>query len=113
MTFIEELQKRIFGIIKEEIEIISNNIDALTIEIERGNESKNLFDKKEALKQLMNDGFGSLNGPSKNNTEHNSIKLAYDFLNLLLEEELLQKSYMTENVYNQYFQDGDETKDRK
>ena len=113
MTFIEELQKRIFGIIKEEIEIISNNIDALTIEIERGNESKNLFDKKEALKQLMNDGFGSLNGPSKNNTEHNSIKLAYDFINLLLEEELLQKSYMTENEYNQYFHDGDETKERK
>ena len=118
MTFIEELQKRIFGIINEEIETASKNIRDIIAEIERSKKSKNLFDKAKSLKQITKDGFGSLDGISTEGrtpgsvTKHNSIRLAYDITNLLLEEGFLQRRYMTEKEYTQHFHDGDESKER-
>ena len=113
-TFIEELQKRIFGILEELIETASSYKPE-----DRCGPDWAEFDEKKALNELFNDGFGSLDGiPEKNRTpegvtEHNSVKLAYDITNMMLEEGLLQRKYMTEKEYCQVFHDGDETKERK
>ena len=115
MTFIEELQKRIFSILEELLEAASR----YKPEDWCGPDWAK-FDEKEALDQLLNDGFGGLDGVGKKNdrtpevvTQHNSVKLAYDITNMMLEEGLLQRKYMTEKEYNQAFLDGDETKERK
>ena len=115
MTFIEELQKRIFGILEELLEVASR----YKPEDWCGPDWAK-FDEKEALDQLLNDGFGGLDGVGKKNdrtpegvTQHNSVKLAYDITNMMLEEDLLQRRYMTEKEYTQAFHDGDETKERK
>ena len=114
MTFIEELQKRIFGILEELIETASSYKPE-----DRCGPDGAEFDEKKALDELLNEGFGSLDGISGKNrtpegvTEHNSVKLAYDITNMMLEEGLLQRKYMTEKEYSQAFHDGDETKERK
>ncbi|MCH2465203.1 MAG: hypothetical protein MK237_04800, partial [Gemmatimonadetes bacterium] len=114
MTFIEELQKRIFGILEELRETARGYTPA-----ERCGPKGAEFDEKKARKQLLEEGFGSLDGVPKANrtpervTAHNSVKLAYDITNMMLEEGLLQRRYMTEKEYSQAFHDGDETKERK
>ena len=115
ITFIEELQKRILGIIEELRETASDYTAA-----ERCGPDWAEFDEKKALKQLLEDGFGSLDGKSVKRgrtpegvTQDNSVKLAYDITNMMLEEGLLQRRYMTEKEYAQAFYDGDETKERK
>ena len=116
MTFIEELQKRIFSILEELREIASNYKPE-----DSCGPSEVEFDERKALTQLLEDGFGSLDGvPVKKKdrtpegvTEHNSVKLAYDITNMMLEEGLLQRKYMTEKEWAQAFHDGDETKERK
>jgi len=113
MTFIEELQKRILGIL-EELRETSRGYTAA----ERCGPDEAEFDEKKALKQLLEEGFGSLDGIKAKGrtpervTEHNSVKLAYDITNMMLEEGLLQKRYMTEKEYSQVFHDGDEAKER-
>ena len=113
MTFIEELQKRILGILEELRETARGYTAA-----ERCGPDEAEFDEKKALKQLLEEGFGSLDGIKAKGrtpervTEHNSVKLAYDITNMMLEEGLLQKRYMTEKEYSQVFHDGDEAKER-
>lgn len=117
MTFIEELHKRIFDILEEVIQLAkSKKYSADDI----CGPDWAQFDEKKALNQLLEDGFGSLDGKGKDKfptsesvTKHNSIKLAYDITNLFLEEGLLQRRYMTEKEYAQTFHDGDETRERK
>ena len=116
MTFIEELQKRIFGILEE----LRETARDYTPEDLCGPDGAE-FDEKKAFKQLLEDGFGGLDGvPSKKKTrtpegvtQHNSVKLAYDITNMMLEEGLLLRRYMTEKEYHQAFHDGDETIERK
>ena len=116
MTFIEELQKRIFTILEELLETASNYKPE-----DRCGPDWAEFDEKKALNQLLTEGFGSLSGkPGEEGgrtpeevTQHNSVKLAYDITNMMLEEGLLQRKYMTEKEYTQAFLDGDETKARK
>ena len=115
MTFIDELQKRIFSILEELREIARKYPPE-----DRCGPSEAEFDEREALTQLLEDGFGNIGTPSKNKvrtpegvTQHNSISLAYDITNMMLEEGLLQRRYMTEKEFSQAFHDGDETKERK
>ena len=114
MTFIEGLQKRIFSILEELLEIARR----YKPEDWCGPDWAK-FDEKKALDQLLNEGFGGLDGIPEGDrtpegvTKHNSVKLAYDITNMMLEEGLLQRRYMTEKEYTQAFHDGDETKERK
>ena len=106
MSFIEKLQQRIHGIISEACEMARKySPDKMC-----GPEGME-FDEAEALEQIIENGFGNIGGnpmtPEKR-TEHSSVRLAYDIMLMLLDEELLQREYMSEREYLDHFQRGEE-----
>ena len=113
LIFIEELKKRIFDILMEIREVARDYSP-----VDWCGPSGMEFDERKAYEEILDTGFGSVNGPhaggsSEEVTEHNSVKMAYDITNMLLEEGLLQRKYMSEKEYVQAFHEGDETKERK
>jgi hypothetical protein len=113
MTFIEDLQKRIYDILMELCET-ARGYTPVDWCGPKGME----FDERKAHKEILDRGFGSLNGPHAKGppekvTEHNSVKMAYDITNMLLEEGLLQRQYMTPKEFLDYFYDGDESKENR
>ncbi len=107
MSFIEKLQKRIHGILSEACEMARNySPDQMC-----GPEDME-FDEGKALDEIIENGFGSISGnpmtPEKR-TEHSSVRLSYDIMLMLLDEELIQREYMSEREYLDHFQRGEET----
>ncbi len=66
---------------------------------------------------IIKNGFGKApagrRGKSKDVTTHNSILMAYNIVNMLLEQGFLQLRKMTEKEYREAFMDGQEDKELK
>ena len=107
MSFIEKLQKRIHGILSEACEMARK----YSPEQVCGPGSME-FDEGKALGEIIEKGFGSISGnpmSSEKRTEHSSVRLSYDIMLMLLDEEVIQREYMSEREYLDHFQRGEET----
>jgi len=109
MTFIEKLQHKVSTILHESCELAR-----LYSPDEKCGPKDMEFDEKKTLEEINERGFGSLDGVSVDKTwqevtNHNSVAVAYDIMNMLLEEGFLQRRYMTNEEYLDYFLDGDES----
>ena len=66
---------------------------------------------------IIKNGFGKaptgVRGKSKDVTAHNSMLMAYNIVNMLLEQGLLQRRKMTEKEYREAFMEGQEDKELK
>ena len=109
MTFIEKLQHKISAILHESCELAR-----FYSPDEKCGPKDMEFDEEKTLEEINDRGFGSLDGLTKDKsweevTNHNSVAVAYDIMNMLLEQGFLQRRYMTEEEYLDHFLDGDES----
>jgi len=115
MTFLEHLQKKICIIIEKAIEASTRQWEKEPIKDSklafRGWKSK--YSEKELMDQIKNQGFGNIgNSPQLKSldktqrTKNNSIKFAYNILNLLIKWEFIEVNDMKMKEYLDHYHDG-------
>jgi hypothetical protein len=119
MTFLEHLQKKICNIIDKAIESSMKQWGEEDPKKKEGNlafrgwNKSSKWSEKELMDQIKNQGFGNIGNSTKlknmdktQRTEFNSIKFAYNILNLLIKWEFIEVNDMKMKEYLDHYHDG-------
>ena len=116
MTFLEHLQKKICNIIEKAIEASTKQWEKEPVKdsklTSRDWNKSSKWSEKELMDQIKNHGFGNIGNTTRlknldksERTKNNSIKFAYNILNLLIKWEFIEVNDMKMKEYLAHFHD--------